>query len=530
MKTYTRNILIGIFCIMGSLTLYARTYEVERGDTWELIARKWGVYVDALKAVNPGVTDVFVGYELNLPESAESEKEESKWVLDKREREDESLTKAYQALQEENYGLAKICFENGMWRNNKTTARLSFLHALCSEKNHNYLSSYKSYQNAADLCNKGDITLGVDQMMSLNESLDRVRPLAEQEERERIIQEEKRKAEEEERRRRQAIAAEVERKRKAERRAQWLNLGINLLRGVSQGLQMVAQTHATPSSSTNCYSGSSYNPRTNSFDVPSFLDPARYVQGINQTEVTTDASGNLMFRNTALANNMLQLNAEAAAYARQTAATVGGSEGYYLNLMADLQTREAMTYAGQMANWHYAPTQEELDEAREIARQKREDFREQSSGKDRVDVFKIYQELKYGDGSSSTTSNNSTSNSNNANTENSNKSKADSKHSENSRTTQNQTSVNGVGKNPDSKEQFKTDPVYSGDYRRIKSIDLYFRDGDKARKVNLNAELCKKGAYLYVKIGDVYYPRRSPNWLRFRNAISYGHEQYYFND
>lgn len=82
----------------------------------------------------------------------------------------------------------------------------------------------------------------------------------------------------------------------------------------------------------------------------------------------------------------------------------------------------------------------------------------------------------------------------------------------------------------DSKQQFKTDPVSSEDYKRIKSIELFIRDGDKARKMNISAELCKKGAFLYVKIGNKYYPRMSPNWARFRNAIAYGDRQLYFND
>ncbi len=81
----------------------------------------------------------------------------------------------------------------------------------------------------------------------------------------------------------------------------------------------------------------------------------------------------------------------------------------------------------------------------------------------------------------------------------------------------------------DSKQQFKFKPVSSEDYQRIKSIDLYYRDGDKARKM-IKAELCKKGAFMYVKIGNTYYPRMSPNWQRFRNAIAYGHRQLYYND
>ena len=50
--------------------LTARTYIVERGDTWELIARKWGVHTDALKAANPFFSEIYVGVELDLPDNS----------------------------------------------------------------------------------------------------------------------------------------------------------------------------------------------------------------------------------------------------------------------------------------------------------------------------------------------------------------------------------------------------------------------------------------------------------------------------
>ncbi|MBE6304968.1 MAG: hypothetical protein E7082_03475 [Bacteroidales bacterium] len=83
--------------------------------------------------------------------------------------------------------------------------------------------------------------------------------------------------------------------------------------------------------------------------------------------------------------------------------------------------------------------------------------------------------------------------------------------------------------NLDSKQQYKREAVSSEDYQRIKSVDLYYRDGDKARKM-MRADLCKKGAYMYIKIGNIYYPRTSSNWQRYRNAIVYGHQQLYYND
>ena len=102
-----------------------------------------------------------------------------------------------------------------------------------------------------------------------------------------------------------------------------------------------------------------------------------------------------------------------------------------------------------------------------------------------------------------------------------------------SSTTKNQLSTTDDGDSEqdlDSKQQYKSDPVASEDYRRIKSVDLYYRDGNKARKMITDVDLCKKGGYIYVKIGNKYYPRTSPNWSKFRNAIAYGDTQLYYND
>lgn len=84
--------------------------------------------------------------------------------------------------------------------------------------------------------------------------------------------------------------------------------------------------------------------------------------------------------------------------------------------------------------------------------------------------------------------------------------------------------------NLDSKQQFKNDPVSSDDYREVKKVTLYYRDGSVAKVRETNVPLYKKGAHYFIKIGNTYYPRQAPNWLRFRNAIHYGDNQLYYND
>ena len=91
-------------------------------------------------------------------------------------------------------------------------------------------------------------------------------------------------------------------------------------------------------------------------------------------------------------------------------------------------------------------------------------------------------------------------------------------------------STNTTDENLDAKQQNHREPVASDDYQKIKTVTLYYRDGDKAKVKMNNVDLYKKGAHFYIKIGNTFYPRRSPNWIRFRNAIAYGYEQLYYND
>ncbi len=82
----------------------------------------------------------------------------------------------------------------------------------------------------------------------------------------------------------------------------------------------------------------------------------------------------------------------------------------------------------------------------------------------------------------------------------------------------------------DANQQYKREPVASDDYRKIKTVTLYYREGSTAKVKMSQVELYQKGAYKYIKIGSTYYPRRSSNWSRFGNAIAYDHIQLYYND
>ncbi len=101
----------------------------------------------------------------------------------------------------------------------------------------------------------------------------------------------------------------------------------------------------------------------------------------------------------------------------------------------------------------------------------------------------------------------------------------------NSTSVSNQTNIiYSTEKDLDSNEQYRRDPVASEDYQEIrKDITLYYRDGDNALEYKRNVTLYKKGSNYYIKLDNTFYPRRAPNWLRFRNMIHY-RDGLYYND
>lgn len=81
----------------------------------------------------------------------------------------------------------------------------------------------------------------------------------------------------------------------------------------------------------------------------------------------------------------------------------------------------------------------------------------------------------------------------------------------------------------DAKQQLKTQGVKSDDYVYKRKVTLYLRDGNNAKVIFTNKDLCKKGAYYYVKIDKHYFRVEYSNWTRFNKCIIYAHEALYFN-
>ena len=68
--------------LLVAASAFARTYIAERGDTWESVARKWGLYTDELKARNSIFPTLYAGLEIDLPENA-SQNPLSTWEIAK---------------------------------------------------------------------------------------------------------------------------------------------------------------------------------------------------------------------------------------------------------------------------------------------------------------------------------------------------------------------------------------------------------------------------------------------------------------
>ena len=81
----------------------------------------------------------------------------------------------------------------------------------------------------------------------------------------------------------------------------------------------------------------------------------------------------------------------------------------------------------------------------------------------------------------------------------------------------------------DSRQQFKNAPVSSDDYKEVKKVTLYDRNGDTAIARMKNVELSRKGADYFIKLDNKYYLVTYSNWGKFNRSIIYGSISLYFN-
>ncbi len=219
--------------------LTARTYIVERGDTWELIARKWGVHTDALKAANPFFSEIYVGVELDLPDNSSdtplSNHQIARYAFD-----DKDIERAERALAEGKYSVAESLLRSSMHRRGHTTAQLYCLYASACEGTSDYVAALENYSNAATLFNNGDRTMTHEQISALNSRMERLVPLA--------TQQKQREAEAQRKRDEIASAQQRREQEKKRRRSEfWGNLGMGLLQGLAQSFGGYSQGWSAPS-------------------------------------------------------------------------------------------------------------------------------------------------------------------------------------------------------------------------------------------------------------------------------------------
>ena len=81
----------------------------------------------------------------------------------------------------------------------------------------------------------------------------------------------------------------------------------------------------------------------------------------------------------------------------------------------------------------------------------------------------------------------------------------------------------------DSKQQYQREAVSSDDYHFEKHVTLYIRDGNLNRVMFSNKDLCKKGAYYFVKIDNTYYRVQAQGGWGFNSSILYSTSKLYFN-
>lgn len=531
-----KTTLLAAFAIAAT-GISARTYVVERGDTWELIARKWGVHTEELKAANPAMPEVFYGLEINLPEnSAPSQVSNSTIAL--YEREDRQLAAAEKALAEGRYSAARSALSSAMSRRGHTTSRLAYMYAKSCEGTQNYMEALENYGKAISLFNDGDWTMTGEQVSSVEADRDRVYPLAEKEYQEKLRREAEEKRQAEIRRQRRAEEAAREEARKRERRAAWGSFGQALLgaignaaMGASGGWGMPAMG-AMPAWNTPVPSfggGGTASPILNpqlaaaGVTLPPSLDFTKWDPSMFQMQVTYDQAGTPMFSSPGLAAWQMQSAAEVGSYAAAVGAQVGGAQGAYLQNLASSH----VTHSAEQAQWtatpHYAPTQEDIDRQREITAQSHRDFRESlTSARDNLENIKEYNRLKYGAGSSSSgTSSAAATTTDRTGNQSSSTNKTTSRGATSQSTSGSDTHTPGTSthaaadlesleeeKPYDAHQQHKNGNLNtsSDTYDYKKRVTLYKQDGSKYRSFKTNIELYKKGATYFIKIGNTFYP------------------------
>lgn len=150
-----------------------------------------------------------------------------------------------------------------------------------------------------------------------------------------------------------------------------------------------------------------------------------------------------------------------------------------------------------------------------------------NSGKENVERIKEQNRMKYGGGSSSTTSSSTSTTSSRSSATNSPRSSAPKTPSQTSTTPKQQNSQ----ANNDAHQQYKSGNlnVQESSYgEKIKNVSLMIKDGANYRSASLSGELYRKEGQFFVKIGGTFFRVGSIGGA-YNSYIMYGMKAYYFN-
>lgn len=197
--------LLKALFLAASLTfppiLNARKYIAERGDTWESVARKWGLYTEELRASNSIFPHLFTGLEIDLPDNAAAAPL-STTAIARLENADRSLELAKEKLGEKHYSSASSFLGTTVALRGRTAAFILYLQGQAKDGLQDYEEALDYYQRASFKASEGDKTLSEEETGNLANRLEIVGTLA---------AEQRQKREEEEARRREARRRERER-------------------------------------------------------------------------------------------------------------------------------------------------------------------------------------------------------------------------------------------------------------------------------------------------------------------------------
>ena len=132
------------------INTHARTYIVDRGETWESVAAKWRVYVEELRAKNKFLPSLYHGLEIDLPETAsEQPYHDSGFLLNRQLNDDLAVIEAKLSTNAYDIDINLIQYIED--RFGHSISRLEYIKGLANANLTAYSSAYDYYKKAFEM-------------------------------------------------------------------------------------------------------------------------------------------------------------------------------------------------------------------------------------------------------------------------------------------------------------------------------------------------------------------------------------------